>query len=224
MRQSVKPSKKLAVPESLQPSPERQLPLLDMNVLQELSEAGWKRVGIMVAVVDSVNDILMLNHNGRGKNGHGVLGPLGETSQSSGPIIEQPLETLYRGMREELGEERPDTMALRIHRIGGWVINQWPVGTAHPGEFACAISFPVFINDAVRAALHARNLGTKEVAGAQFMSVEQIESCDPEDLRPGVHEWLGAIVDSGLLESGESALTTVDFTSLYATSLQDIEL
>jgi hypothetical protein len=132
----VLPSEELKVPDSLLPSQGKTLPHIDLETLEELRANSWKRLGIMVPFIDSDMNLMMLKHNGRDKNSHGALGPLGETSQHSGVIIEQPLETLFRGMVEELGVERPQDLDLWMHGEAGWMIHQWPHGINAPGEYS----------------------------------------------------------------------------------------
>ena len=164
----------LAVPESLLPNRDLVLPKLTPEVLEELRDAGWSRVGLMVAFLDKEDNIMMLEHNIRQKNGHGALGPLGETSQHSGPIIEQPIETLYRGIQEELGIQHPERLELFMRPAGGWVVNQWPRGDDYPDQYACAISFPVFLSDSVKEYLLSIPHGTEEVGNLHFIPVDTV--------------------------------------------------
>lgn len=215
----------LKVPESLEPTSGRVLPQLDFETLQQLREAGWSRVGLMVAFVDSDGKVMMLEHNGRDKNGHGALGPLGETSKSAAPIIEQPLETLYRGIQEELGMERPHDLGLWMYQEAGWTINRWPRGTSYPNEFACAISFPVFVPDDVKQHLVSIPHGTEEVRGIGFYSPSEIAAMDSGQLRPGVQQWLGQLDGAGLLDPARfGRLEPLDFSPVYASLLKDIDL
>lgn len=215
----------LMVPEALKPNPDVSLPVLDGEVLSHLREAGWSRVGLMVAVVDSDGAVMMLQHNLRDKNSHGALGPLGETSQESGPIIEQPLQTLYRGVQEELGIQQPADLQMWMFDKGGWVVNQWPRGDGYSGEYACAISFPIFVTDSVRARLLSIPHGTEEIGGLyDFMSPEEIQAMDEDRLRPGVKPWLRQLDEAGLLTPGFSQLQEVDFSSIFEASLHDIDL
>lgn len=216
----------LPVPETLRPRSGVSLPGLNRETLDELGRLGWARVGLMVAVIDPSGGIMMLEHNRRAKNAADTLGPLGETSQEAGPVIEQPVGTLFRGFREELVVKRPEDLELWIRSEAGWVINQWPRGDAHPGEFACAISFPIFISDSVRAYLESIPRGTEEIKRLYgFMPAESIQAQPDERLRPGVKDWLGQLAAANLLDPGDNeGLVRVDFSSVYEASLRDIEL
>lgn len=216
----------LTVPNALHPTRGRALPELTAEVVEELAQAGWKTVGLMVAFADSEGNIMMLAHNGRDKNEPGALGPLGETSQCSGPIIEQPIETLFRGIQEELGIQRPAELELWMHREDGWIINQWPRGKHYPGEYACAISFPVFMADSVKEYLLSIPHGTEEVGRLVFLPPEEIFAMPDWALRPGTKDWLKQLQSADLLTPGDKAenITRVSFLQIYGASLKDIEL
>ena len=216
---------KFSIPESLRPKSNQPLPQLDFETLHQLGEAGWSRVGLMVAFVDSEGQVMLMEHNGRDKNGHGALGPLGETSKSAGPVIEQPLETLYRGIQEELGLERPSELGLWMYREAGWTINRWPRGINYPGQYACAISFPIFVPDAVKTQLLEMPRGTEEIGGIGFFAASEIDAMDDQCLRPGVRQWLSQLDAEGLLDPSRfGRLEPLDFSPIYASSLKDIEL
>lgn len=215
----------LGVPEELQPRADTQLPTLDYAVLARLGELGWKRIGLMIAFVDEDGDLMMLEHNKTDKNMQGQLGPLGETTKGQEPYIEQPVETLFRGIREELGVVEPKTLALSMIRHGGWTINQWPRGVEYPDDFACAISFPVFINDRAKRRLASRKIGTDETCGIQFMTPDAILHSEDSSLRPGVKQWLNQMLGYGLLDHpGDDHVEPVDFSNLFPSALHDIEL
>lgn len=215
----------LPVPELLLPNPEAMLPTLEPTTLIELGRMGWKRVGLMVALVDEAGDIMMLEHNKSDKNDAGALGPLGETTKGEGPYVEQPLQTLHRGIGEELSVKEPANLDLSMRAHGGWTINQWPVGREYPDDFACAISFPVFIPQAAKLRLLKRPHGTEETNRVYFMSPDDIFNHDNDRLRPGVKKWLEQLVDAELLDvptPEESA--PVDFSNLFEAGLRDIRL
>ncbi|HSX27619.1 MAG TPA: hypothetical protein VLG25_02455 [Patescibacteria group bacterium] len=219
------PETQLIVPDALLPNSKQRLPELNSETLALLGEFGWSRVGLMVAFIDSAGNVMMLGHNGRDKNNHGALGPLGETSQQSGPVIEQPIETLFRGIQEELGIQQPSNLEFWMHSRGGWVINHWPRGNDYANQFACAISFPVFINDAVRGHLSSIPHGTEEISSMSFLSADEILAMDETALRPGVKAWLSQLINADLLNPDQNQkLQKVDFSNIYESSLRDIEL
>lgn len=215
----------LTVPDTLLLQADLPLPNLTYEMLDELKRGGWKTVGLMVAFTDSDGNIMLLEHNARDKNEPGVLGPLGETSQYSGPIIEQPIQTLFRGIQEELAVQRPTELDFWIYQSGGWIVNQWPRGKCYTGEFACAISFPVFVPDEIKNYLLAIPHGSEEVCGLDFYSPEAIFSMPEPDLRPGTKKWLEQLDRAGVLTPQEHGiLMPVDFSSIYEASLRDVEL
>jgi hypothetical protein len=221
----VLPSEELKVPDSLLPSQGKTLPHIDLETLEELRANSWKRLGIMVPFIDSDMNLMMLKHNGRDKNSHGALGPLGETSQHSGVIIEQPLETLFRGMVEELGVERPQDLDLWMHGEAGWMIHQWPHGINAPGEYSCAITFPVFVTDVTKYRLLSQERKSEEVHSIEFLPPPAIKAMDKALLRPGIDDWLSHVEATKLLMPGiDTPLKRIDFSELYRASLQDIEL
>lgn len=215
----------LRVPDSLKPRDDLVLPALTLEVVDELRAAGWSRIGILVAFVDTDGNIMMLEHNGSAKNSLGELGPLGETTQYSGPIIEQPKQTLFRGIQEELGIQYPTGLDLSAHQNGGWAINQWPGSSRHPGQIACGISFPIFLTDAVKDYLLSIPHGTEEISNIRFMPPDQIMNTPDGQLRNGVKAWLSQMQQARLLELGQYGyLGAVDFSGLYEASLQDLDL
>lgn len=219
------PVETLNIPENLLPSTGKMFPSLDLETLDELKTYGWQRVGILSVFVDSDMNIMMLKHNGRDKNKNGALGILGETSQHSGPVIEQPIETLFRGIDEELGVSRPQDLDLWTHKEKGWVINQWPLGINAPGKFACGIAFPVFLTDTAKNQLLGFKHGTDEIQGIEFMPHHLIREIDDSEIRPGVKDLLEQMDAAGLLMPDiDTPLSPLDFSTLYRASLQDIDL
>ena len=216
----------LAVPTELQPSPQRQLPEITSETLDRLQEAGWFGVGLLVALVDTDGSVLMLEHHARDKNLEGMLGLLSETSKISRPIIEQPMQTLFRGFKEELGKDNPNSMGLSMHQAGGWVINQWPHGVNRPDMFACGISFPVFVDDETREDILRIEHNGEEVGAAEFMDPAIVLEMDDTMLRPGIKPLLTQLGTAGLLSSGADfgGLVPVSFNDVFEASFTDIRL
>jgi hypothetical protein len=222
----------LKVPETLLPDSDfsRALPLLDDRLVEELRGSGWSKLGIMVAVIDSDGRILMLRHRVSDKSSEGMLGPLGETTKSTPKedgfplLIEQPLETLYRGLIEETAVEDPTSLELYIHKSGGWEVNQWPRGIQYPDEFNCAISFPVFVTDEVKDRILAIQSRTEEIDGATFVYPHEIMGDNLEAYRPGVQSWLAQLTQSDLINPiGRGGLEAVNFTQVTL-GMQDVDL
>lgn len=218
------PVETLSVPDNLLPSAGKLLPELDIETLDALSKYGWKRIGILAVFIDTDMNVMMLKHNGRDKNQHNALGVLGETSQQSGPVVEQPMETLFRGIEEELGVSRPQDLDLWMHQEAGWLINQWPLGNS-PDEFGCGIAFPIFVTDTAKTRLLSFQHGTDEISGIEFIASQNVLSAEDQMLRPGVKNLLNQMDAAQLLMPRDDiSLCPVDFTSLYSASLQDISL
>ena len=226
IEQQYGPRPTLTIPDSLMPQPGLLLPALSEEILQELSDAGWSRVGIMVAFLDPEGRIFMLEHRGRDKNAMGALGPMGETSQRSGPIIEQPIETLVRGVTEEIGHPRPAELGFYSHTDSSWIVNTWPTGTDYPGQYSCAISFPVFLSDETARLFAEMQPGNTEISGARgFLYPDEILDLDDEYLRPGVKAWVEQLASADLLHTDPNqSLQPIDFSHVYHTSLEDIAL
>lgn len=219
----------LAVPDALQPSSDQTLPELTDETLQELQSIGWYTVGIVVAFIDPQGEMMLLEHRGRAKNEPGAWGPLSETSQRQvkptkvDPIIEQPRATLFRGITEELGVQDPKSLELQMHARGGWVVNQWPLGRYSGREhIAAGISFPVFINNAIKKRLESFSHGTEEISNMCFRPPDVIDDLMQ---RLGVEGWLAQLMDTDLLTpDSQNDLQPVDFSNVDTASLEDIRL
>ena len=215
----------LVVPGALQPQPGLILPQLTFDTLEELRNNGWSTLGTMVALTDPSGDVMLLEHKGRGKNLSGAWGPLGETSQRSDSDIEQPIETLFRGIQEELGVQYPKELNLSVRPSGGWVINQGPRGNDQRDKYVCAISFPIFIPSSTRAYLESFTHGSEEISDLRFVAPDDIMAMDEESLRPGVKGWLSQLISTGLLVRGtHEPIQLLDFSEVPDASLYDVQL
>lgn len=219
---------RLVIPESLKPRPDQTLPKLTYDTLLELEQNQWSTIGIIVTFIDIDGNVMLLKHRGSSKSEPGAWGPLSETSKHSGQVIEQPIETLFRGIREELGITNlgEEPRGLWMHKHGGWVINQWPLGSKRNGEgvskYVAGISFPIFVSDSTKVRLESFHHATEEVSDMCFMSPNNVAELL---LRPGVEDLLDQLNEAGLLELNPySDLQPVDFSAVYSASLQDIEL
>lgn len=195
------------VPLEIQCQYDTSLPALSPEVLGSLTAAGWQRVGIMAAIVDSAGDVMMLHHRAGEKCPAGALGPLGETSQQNDSTIEQPSATLLRGLQEEIGlTVAPSELFIPSRR--GWHINAWPHGHNNPNEFSAAISFPVFINDSLRRAITSNTSSSTEISGRRsFMSPDAVLGQPDDKLRLGVRSWLNGLLERGSLSNTQTLIT-----------------
>lgn len=219
------PSKtKLAIPTELLPATGRLLPSLSHHTINRLTETGWSRVGLVVPLITRAGKLLMFEHKETFKSREGMLGPLGETSKGIHPVIEQPLETLHRGIGEETGTREPHTLGLRMRDEGGWFINRWPVGVLQLDEYACAVCPPVYVPPSTEDRLLAQRHINDEVQSIQAMSPDEIRDTDPAMLRPGVLGWLTQLESTDFLEWPGERSRMIDFSSVFASSMVDLDL
>lgn len=214
------------VPEDLLPeTTDESLPTLTTEHLRYLQAAGWSRIGILAAVINSKRQILMLEHAISGKNLEGALGPLAETTRVWNHAkgvwhIEQPLTTLRRSFQEELGVPDPQRLGLRARRVGAWTLSFWPSGNGGNESFGFAICPVISVPDESAAQVSGL-VNTKEVRGAEFMGLDEIRATG--NLRPGTQEWLDRLVVSGLLENPEE-FSPISFNQPVFSKGMDAEL
>jgi hypothetical protein len=180
--------------------------------LTEMKQAGWARLGIVAAVVDDRQQLLMLTHQASAKSPHQALGPVAETTQRAREgrdvQIESTAHTLSRAILEELGVRDPSSLLLTARRAGAWALNRWPVGIRHPGQSALAVCPIVHIGAEAREQLLDTFTGTEEIQSIAFMDPAAIVAHD--NLRPGVHDWLNDIAATGQLDVAGSEQRSVE--------------
>ena len=213
----------LRTPHALNPeaSPDLQLPLVPSDILETSQKLGWVGVGIMVAMVTTNDEILLLKGRETAKYKEGTLGPLGETTKQSDamfglpPIVEQPLHTLFRGIKEELGISEPTALRLKMKALNSWVINPWPRGDKYPNQWNCAISFAVHVPPHSARLLEEIDPHNDEVMGIVRMPVEEVLADNPTNYRQGTQHWLAQLKEARLLTTTPSQLSVVNFSSVY---------
>jgi hypothetical protein len=213
----------IEAPRTLTPqhNPEAQLPLIPSDILDISRDLGWVGVGIMVALVTVNEEVLLLKGRETLKYREGTLGPLGETTkQSDGingipPIVEQPLQTLFRGIKEELGVSEPATLGLKMQTVGAWAINQWPRGDSYPNQWNCAISFVVHVPPKSASLLRTIDPHNDEVMGLVGRQVDDVLADNPDNYRLGTQNWLAQLKHTNLLSSAACDLRTIDFSSVF---------
>jgi hypothetical protein len=188
------------VPDGLRPDlSDVALPSPDAKDILKIREMGFTRVGIVAAVIDEQDRILMLQHRGSEKSPDGALGPLAETAQAGRGIngslqVESTAHTLSRGIHEELGVP-PSSLQLRAKSVGAWVLARWPVGKNSSAE-ALAVCPVVRVTGTDAQKILTGFTGTDEISDVAFMTPEEIRGHD--NLRPGVRDWLEGVVESDL--------------------------
>lgn len=178
-------------------------PRLAPEDLKSLQDLGWSRVGVAAIFVNPKNEILVLKHQPDGDKILGIqYGVLSETSRvlhggNYSDSIEQPLETLLRGVKEELGINLRQINAL-VPTTNPWIFSQeWPVGGKHGTERIFAICSVIFVDEtSAKLLVKQYRKGNKEIAAANFMTLDMIPSLP---LRDGTRESLDQIYSSGLL-------------------------
>lgn len=179
------------------------LPHFEPETLSRLKRDGWARLGLVAAVLDERQHLLMLSHKQSDKTPAGALGPLAETSQISQPTegspqVETVAHTLARGIKEELGVSDPSELELTGRRFGAWLLNAWPVGTQYATETALAICPVVHISKERRESLLDTFTETEEIDGIKFMPLDDVAT--EKAVRPGTHAWLKSVGASDLLD------------------------
>lgn len=205
-------TRRLRLSGKLQPKYAREmLPELTADDVRQMKVSGWARTGIIAAIIDHSGKILMLEHKGSDKSPDGALGPLSETAQlahtTTGIRVESTAHTLSRAILEELGVKDPQQLGLRARKVGGWILNNWPVGIEYDGQRALAICPVVHIDADAQAELLREFEGTDEIRDIVFMHPQDILNYPLT--RPGTHEWLKNVMDSGLLKDSPSKLAEV---------------
>jgi hypothetical protein len=194
----------LIIPDHLDPGvSEASLPAPTAADLTDLKYAGWSHVGIVAALVDDRQRILMLQHRPSDKTPSGAWGPLAETTQlartETGAQVERTIDTLARGLREEVSVADPSRLEVAARYVGSWVVNRWPVGGRHVGQFALALCPVVHVSRGVRQELENMYRPNNETSSMAFMDPEQIAALD--HVRFGTHTWLRQVMGSGLVEA-----------------------
>jgi hypothetical protein len=187
------------------------LPVISPEDLTTVRVSGWARVGIVAAIIDDRDRLLMLDHHPNDKLAESALGPLAETSQAfrdEGNLhIESAVQTLARGIREELGLADPGTLDLQAQPVGAWITSTWPVGDRHEQQQALAICPIVHIGPRQREALLDTFKPTEEIQAVRFINPADIVA--EHRTRPGTAAWLGNVMASRLLWQPRQRRTSV---------------
>ena len=94
-----------------------------MQMSRHIERSGVARLGIVAAILDHQQRLLVLEHKRSNKSPAGSVGPLGETAQmghnGSIMVVETTAHTLSRGMREELRSRRAPGITASRQASGG---------------------------------------------------------------------------------------------------------
>ena len=171
------------------------VPTLTDAELRQLHAEGIQRVGIVALLVDSERQrMLLLEHTQSEKSQAGMWGALGETAlvatQGDGWKIEAPMDTLARGLQEEL-KVPASTGQLWVPRRLPFFSLEWPVGV-NSTDTAFAICPVVVVSDELAAAIGNAE-ATEEVSTNTFTPIDQASAYD---MRPGMERWLPHAIDA----------------------------
>lgn len=191
-----------SLPDALLPSKAKEtLPRLCHDDIHQAAKLGIARIGIVAAILDQQQRLLVLEHKESDKSPAGSLGPLAETAQlaetGSGVVVETTTHTLSRGIREELGVEKPQTLNIRAKRMGAWALNRWPVGVNYSHQAALAICPVVHLGPEEAERIMDEYEETAETTRVIFVPIGELR--DIQNVRPGTHAWLDVIVKSNLI-------------------------
>ena len=179
------------------------LPSLDHADVRHIGRSGVARLGIVVAILDHHQRLLVLEHKRSNKSPAGSIGPLGETAQmghnGSIMVVETTAHTLSRGMREEISIDAPQELQLRAKRRGAWLLHRWPVGTGFAGQTALAICPVVQLEKGEDEVIKDLYTETEETRRVAFLPVNDVFA--NKQVRPGTHAWLQAVARSGLMSA-----------------------
>ncbi|MCL2173999.1 NUDIX domain-containing protein [Candidatus Saccharibacteria bacterium] len=196
------PTIQLEIPDRLRPEAHPgKFPDLTFDDLQSLKSLGWSRVGAAAIFVDPNKNVLVLEHR---PDGDKILecqwGVMTETCQEGDHYIENPLETLVRGIKEELRID-PYTIKACVDKNSPWFVHQFPVGGKHENEFVFGICSVIFVDENDAELLTQTDYTNHlEIVSSCFRPLVEIYNLP---LRAGIEGCLNQIENSGLLDSTE---------------------
>lgn len=187
-------------------SMEALMPTPDGRELERMQLEGLFRYGIIGVILNRNHELLLLEHCESDKTEGGMWGPLGETSlihaYGDGSVTVEPtINTLYRGMHEEL---LVDATQYEIHAPSNMAYfdTTWPVGKQYPGQTGAARSPIVVVDGALEEAI-IQGPPSKEISDKQFMALDDAIDFaydatinEPALVRPGALDWLLRVSDA----------------------------
>lgn len=184
---------------------EAPIPTPDTKDLYRMHQDGMYRYGIIAAIMNQNNEILMLEHCASDKTEGGMWGPLGETSLvhlglNKEIALEPTTTTLRRGIQEELLVDIAQ-FGVQTYRDKPFFDTTWPVGLAYPGQIGAARSPIVVVGEELEAAI-MQAPASDEISDKQFMDINDAldfandaELADEPSVRPGAQQWLSLAAD-----------------------------
>ncbi len=172
------------------------VPALSDRELKALFRDGWSRVGVVALILDEDGNALLLEHTASDKTTDGMWGSLGETSlaryHGDEWELEPPMNTLLRGISEELGLNVPVSELRRPSKVPFFTM-AWPVGVDNPTEQAFAICPIVVVSNQLRQQITEAPL-SEEITSATFVPLRDVVQ-NKFNLRPGASLWAERAAD-----------------------------
>ena len=196
---------KLRIPESLTPSETGpKFPVLTIESLRELAQAGWERIGVIVLVINNEGEVLTVTHGaGNPKVPSGTMGVLMETLTFNSERAEQVDDGISRVFAEELGLSEIEIQALDLQTVehGAWSTVTFPLG---PGKDALGLVVVLRADAHTADAMIRRDTGftpTEEIRYASYTRLEPLAMNSPlaSIFRTGT---------PGVVQAGMDLLTT----------------
>lgn len=168
-------------------------PQFDTHYLRTLRESGYVALGT-VSVISSVFEgsqkILMLHHKEYGQKIQpgGAWGLPAETARATyqdGRIqVENALQTMFRGLREEIGVQ-VGFPALQARSIGAYASCAWPRGYYREGYAFGVLPIMHFVNASEANRLVETYTPQVETDSIAFMTLAEIRALPQQALRVG---------------------------------------
>lgn len=156
----------------------------------------YSALGVVAAIFNDNDEILIIEHNRSDKYPLGALGPIAETSAAymsdkSTPLAESVSQTLARAFYEELSLRTK--VAFMISKSAQtWIKFDWPTGSNRPDESRYAVC-PI-LRSLDPETLTKDVMPNQEVLSARFYPLDRLRTAS--SLRTGVENWLDEILNS----------------------------
>lgn len=200
---------------------------LDSFTLERARQAGYEKIGVGIALLNSAGEILVIDHKGSSKL---VDHTLGITSETVTFDIENPgraepiIRTIGRCLLDEVSLN-PVTTHVTTKLDGAYTLTDWPVGNRSLGQKLLGINVALLL-DGPAAERVAHLEPNQETYGAYFVDREQLTRQGwSGNLRPGTQDCLHSLGEAGLLEVLEISEARLVFPDDdYSAAGEDIRL